>query len=312
MREIYALDDERLLLVASDRVSTFDVVLPTPIPDKGRVLTGLSASGSRERARSCRTICSRSATTDARSSVDGWRCFRSSASSAATWRARAGRTTGRPERCVGTSCQPACGSRSGYPSPSSPPRRRRPKGTTRTSPRTRPPRLRPDLYEQAKEASLALYAFASAHAQARGIVLADTKFELGIAPDGALVLGDEALTPDSSRFWPLEGYEPGRGQPSFDKQFVRDWCERTGWDKTPPGPELPDDVGGDARPLRGGVRAAHRHVVRALSGEHRERPRMKATVLVRPKQGILDPQGEAVRDRCRSSASTSAACGSVV
>jgi phosphoribosylaminoimidazole-succinocarboxamide synthase len=100
----------------------------------------------------------------------------------------------------------------------------------------------PDVYRKAKEASLALYEFASAHAEARGIILADTKFELGLAPDGALVLGDEALTPDSSRFWPLDGYEPGRSQPSFDKQFARDWCETTGWDKTPPGPDLPADV----------------------------------------------------------------------
>jgi phosphoribosylaminoimidazole-succinocarboxamide synthase len=99
-----------------------------------------------------------------------------------------------------------------------------------------------DLYRQAKEASLALYEFAARHAEERAIILADTKFELGIAPDGTLVLGDEALTPDSSRFWPLDEYEPGRAQPSFDKQFVRDWCEQTGWDKTPPGPELPDEV----------------------------------------------------------------------
>jgi phosphoribosylaminoimidazole-succinocarboxamide synthase len=99
-----------------------------------------------------------------------------------------------------------------------------------------------DRYRRAKEASLALYRFASAHAEARGIILADTKFELGVAPDGTLVLGDEALTPDSSRFWPVDGYEPGRAQPSFDKQFVRDWCEGTGWDKTAPGPELPKDV----------------------------------------------------------------------
>jgi phosphoribosylaminoimidazole-succinocarboxamide synthase len=99
-----------------------------------------------------------------------------------------------------------------------------------------------EVYEEAKRASLALYRFAAKHAESRGIILADTKFELGLAPDGKLVLGDEALTPDSSRFWPADEYEPGRPQPSFDKQFVRDWCEATGWDKTPPGPELPDDV----------------------------------------------------------------------
>jgi phosphoribosylaminoimidazole-succinocarboxamide synthase len=87
-----------------------------------------------------------------------------------------------------------------------------------------------------------LYAFAADHAASRGILIADTKFEFGIDPQGRLTLGDEALTPDSSRFWPADGYAPGRPQPSFDKQFVRDFCETTGWDKTPPGPELPPDV----------------------------------------------------------------------
>jgi phosphoribosylaminoimidazole-succinocarboxamide synthase len=98
------------------------------------------------------------------------------------------------------------------------------------------------LYRAARDASLALYRFGASHAAVAGIILADTKFELGVSRDGELRLGDEALTPDSSRFWPRAGYRPGRAQPSFDKQFVRDWCEETGWDKTPPGPELPDSV----------------------------------------------------------------------
>jgi phosphoribosylaminoimidazole-succinocarboxamide synthase len=99
-----------------------------------------------------------------------------------------------------------------------------------------------ERYEAAKEASLALYRFGSQHAEERGIILADTKFEFGVSQDGSLVLGDEALTPDSSRFWPAPEYAPGRPQASFDKQFVRDWCEETGWNKEPPGPELPADV----------------------------------------------------------------------
>jgi phosphoribosylaminoimidazole-succinocarboxamide synthase len=99
-----------------------------------------------------------------------------------------------------------------------------------------------DLYEQARGAALALYRFAVEHAATCGILLADTKFEFGTDGLGRLVLGDEALTPDSSRFWAADEFRPGRPQPSFDKQFVRDWCEATGWDKTPPGPELPDDV----------------------------------------------------------------------
>jgi phosphoribosylaminoimidazole-succinocarboxamide synthase len=98
------------------------------------------------------------------------------------------------------------------------------------------------LAERARDVSLALYKFAAAHARERGIILADTKFELGLDPDGRLTLGDEVCTPDSSRFWPADQYEPGRSQPSFDKQFVRDWASSTGWDRTPPAPAIPDDV----------------------------------------------------------------------
>ena len=96
--------------------------------------------------------------------------------------------------------------------------------------------------EEVEQVAIELYRFASEHAAERGILLADTKFELGLDPDGRLVLADEAFTPDSSRFWPADEYEAGRAQPSFDKQFVRDYCESLGWDKSPPGPELPEDV----------------------------------------------------------------------
>jgi phosphoribosylaminoimidazole-succinocarboxamide synthase len=99
-----------------------------------------------------------------------------------------------------------------------------------------------ELFQQVEEASIRLYTTAAEHALAAGIIIADTKFELGLDADGNLVLGDEALTPDSSRFWPGDTYEPGRAQDSFDKQYVRDFCETTGWDKTDPGPELPDEV----------------------------------------------------------------------
>jgi phosphoribosylaminoimidazole-succinocarboxamide synthase len=97
-------------------------------------------------------------------------------------------------------------------------------------------------YRAAREAALALYAIAASQAESSGILVADTKFEFGVAPDGTVMLGDEALTPDSSRFWPLDGYTPGRPQPSFDKQYARDWCAGTGWDRTEPGPELPPEV----------------------------------------------------------------------
>jgi phosphoribosylaminoimidazole-succinocarboxamide synthase len=99
-----------------------------------------------------------------------------------------------------------------------------------------------DRLAEAERTALDLYAFASDHGLARGILIADTKFEFGVDEAGRLVLADEALTPDSARFWPADAYEPGRSQPSFDKQFVRDYCESLGWDKTYPGPELPEDV----------------------------------------------------------------------
>jgi phosphoribosylaminoimidazole-succinocarboxamide synthase len=99
-----------------------------------------------------------------------------------------------------------------------------------------------ELMERVRDVALALYEFGAEHARARGIVLADTKFELGLDADGELTLGDEAMTPDSSRFWPADEYAPGRGQRSFDKQYVRDWAAGSGWDKTPPAPALPDDV----------------------------------------------------------------------
>jgi phosphoribosylaminoimidazole-succinocarboxamide synthase len=98
------------------------------------------------------------------------------------------------------------------------------------------------LADRLREISIAVYQHAAAHALERGIILADTKFEFGLDGDGTLTLGDEVCTPDSSRFWPADQYEPGRSQPSFDKQFVRDWASSTGWDRTPPAPEIPEEV----------------------------------------------------------------------
>ena len=238
VREIYDLDDNRILLVASDRISTFDVVHPTPVPDKGKVLTGLSAFWFartkaivpnhllelREDGRTM--VCERLEMLPIECVVRGYLA-------GSAWR---------DYRETGAVC--------GHPLPAG----------LRESERLEEPIFTPatkaseghdenideqqaaelcgeELYRAAKEASLELYRFGVAHAGDAGIILADTKFELGVSVGGELVLGDEALTPDSSRFWPLAGYEPGRGQPSFDKQFVRDWCEESGWDKTPPGPE---------------------------------------------------------------------------
>jgi phosphoribosylaminoimidazole-succinocarboxamide synthase len=98
------------------------------------------------------------------------------------------------------------------------------------------------LMDRVRDAAIELYQFAADHGAEHGVLLADTKFEFGLDDDGALVVGDEVLTPDSSRFWPADGYAPGRGQPSFDKQFVRDWAAGSGWDKSPPAPEIPEDV----------------------------------------------------------------------
>ena len=99
-----------------------------------------------------------------------------------------------------------------------------------------------ELMDRVRGVSLALYQFAAEHAAERGVILADTKFEFGLDGDGTLTVGDEVLTPDSSRFWPADTYTPGQSQPSFDKQYVRDWASQTGWDKKPPAPELPADV----------------------------------------------------------------------
>ena len=243
VREIYALDDERLALVASDRISAFDVVLGTPIPDKGRVLTGLSAFWFARtrgivpnhllelrpdgRTMVCRKLDMLPIECVVRGFLagSGWRDYRETGTVCGHRLPGGMRESERLPEPIFT---PATKAAEGHDENIDEERAAQLCGT--------------EIYLRAKEASLALYRFAVEHAEARGIILADTKFELGLAPDGTLVLGDEALTPDSSRFWPADEYEAGRAQSSFDKQFVRDWCEASGWDKSPPGPELPEDV----------------------------------------------------------------------
>jgi phosphoribosylaminoimidazole-succinocarboxamide synthase len=243
VRELYELDDGTLALVASDRISTFDVVLPTPIPDKGRVLTGLSAFwfarthelvpnhllGLRGDGRTM--ICRRLEMLPIECVVrgylagSGWKDYRETGA------------------VCGHELPRGLGEGSRLPEPIFTPATKSVAGHDQNIDEARAAALSgEDRYRTARAASLALYRFAAEHAEERGIILADTKFELGTASDGSVVLGDEALTPDSSRFWPAAEYEPGRPQPSFDKQFVRDWCEQAGWDKEPPGPELPDEV----------------------------------------------------------------------
>ncbi|MFO7571240.1 MAG: phosphoribosylaminoimidazolesuccinocarboxamide synthase [Gaiellaceae bacterium] len=243
VREIYALDDERLLLVASDRISTFDVVHPTPIPDKGRVLTGLSAFWlTRTRAivpnhllelrddgrtMVCRRLDMLPIECVVRGYLagSGWKDYRATG---VVCGHRLPDGLREAERLPQPIFTPATKATSGHD-----------ENITEEEAAELCGRER---YREAKDAALALYSFASNHAERRGIILADTKFELGVAPQGTLTLGDEVLTPDSSRLWPADGYAPGHSQPSFDKQFVRDWCERSGWDKAPPAPELPGDV----------------------------------------------------------------------
>jgi phosphoribosylaminoimidazole-succinocarboxamide synthase len=243
VREIYELDAERLLLVASDRISTFDVVLPTEIPDKGRVLTGLSAFWF---ARTAHIVPNHllELRPDGRST-------------------EVQRLEMLPIECVvrgylagsGWKDYGATGATSGHtlpaglresdrlPAPLFTPATKAKTGHDENIAREQAAELvGAELLEEVERVVTALYRFASEHAAARGIIIADTKFELGLDDNGRLVLADEALTPDSSRFWPADEYEPGRPQASYDKQYVRDYCESLGWDKTDPGPDLPDEV----------------------------------------------------------------------
>ena len=243
VRELYALDDERLLLVASDRISTFDVVLPTEIPDKGRVLTGLSAFWFAQTRSICpnhllglgrdgrTTECRRLEMLPLECVVRGYL-----AGSAWSDYRRTGAVCGHmlTEGLVESER---------LPEPIFTPSTKALTGHDENIDRDEAAELvGADRLAEVEQASLELYRFAAEHAAARGILLADTKFEFGLDAEGRLVLADEAFTPDSSRFWPADEYRPGGPQPSFDKQFARDYCEAIGWDKTYPGPELPDDV----------------------------------------------------------------------
>jgi phosphoribosylaminoimidazole-succinocarboxamide synthase len=243
VRELFTIDGERLLLVASDRISTFDVVLPTEIPDKGRVLTGLSAfwfARTRElcpnhllalRADGRSTECRRLEMLPLECVVRGYLA-------GSGWKdyTRSGSTSGQalPDGLLESDR---------LPEPIFTPSTKAATGHDENIDAEQAAALvGADRYEEVERTALALYRFAADHAAARGILIADTKFEFGLDAEGRLVLADEAFTPDSSRFWPADQYEPGAPQPSFDKQFVRDYCENLGWNKTAPGPELPGEV----------------------------------------------------------------------
>src|SRR4051812_23748182 len=249
VREMYDLGD-RLLMVASDRISTYDVVHPTPIPDKGKVLTALcvfwfdrtgqivpnhflSATDGvpddvRGRALVVRKLDMLPVECVVRGYItgSGWKDYQATGS------------------VSGIELPPGLQESERLPQPIFTPSTKAETGHDEAIDFEQAAELvgSRELMDELRRASIALYSAAADHAASRGIVLADTKFEFGRAGDGRLTLGDEVLTPDSSRFWPADDYVPGRGQPSFDKQYVRDWASSTGWDKTPPAPAIPDDV----------------------------------------------------------------------
>ena len=253
VREMYSLPGEgepRVLMVASDRISTYDVVHPTPIPDKGRVLTGLSVfwfehtrdivanhlvsatDGVPEEVRGRALLVRRLRMLPVECVVrgylsgSGWKDYQATGSVSGVVLPAGLRESEQLEQPIFT---PSTKATSGH---------------DEAIDFARAAELVGDkaLMRRVADVSLALYSFGAEHARRQGVILADTKFELGLAEHGELVLGDEVLTPDSSRYWPADSYEPGRPQPSFDKQYVRDWATASGWDRTPPAPAIPDDV----------------------------------------------------------------------
>ena len=253
VRDLYAVDDDRLLMVASDRISVFDVVLPDPIPDKGRVLTALSTFFFELLAdlvpHHCISADPADFPAEARPDADGrgmlvWRaeplrieCIARGYLFGGAWAEyeRSGTIWGRPapaglrqaERLPWPVFTPTTKATTGHDTPMDDAAAAALVGERRLA--------------HIRDLTLAIYERGAAHARARGLVLADTKLEFGLR-DGELLLIDEVLTPDSSRYWPAEAYEPGTSPPSFDKQYVRDHVVRLGWDRRPPGPTLPREV----------------------------------------------------------------------
>jgi phosphoribosylaminoimidazole-succinocarboxamide synthase len=252
VRELYDLDD-RLLMVASDRISTYDAVHPTPIPDKGKVLTGLSVfwfektdgivanhlisategvpDEARGRALVVRKLKMLPVECVVRGYItgSGWKDYQASGA------------------VSGIALPSGLRESEQLPEPIFTPSTKAEVGHDEAIDFERAAELVGDraLMERVRDVSIELYTFAANHARESGVILADTKFELGFDeqdPTHPLVLGDEVLTPDSSRYWPADGYEPGRSQPSFDKQYVRDWAAGSGWDKRPPALAIPEDV----------------------------------------------------------------------
>ena len=257
VRDIYAVDDRHMLIVTTDRLSAFDVVLPDPIPGKGQVLTRISnfwfertrhivpnhlADYPLERAvtdaRRCALVADRAVVVRRLDALpveavvrgyligSGWKDY------------------GRTGEVCGIRLPPGLKLADRLPQPIFTPSTKAARGQhdENVSFAEIAARIGASLAAQVRDTALALYDFAAAHALSRGIIIADTKFEFGVDESGRLTLIDEALTPDSSRFWPVDTYSPSSSPPSFDKQFVRDYLETLDWNKAPPAPHLPADV----------------------------------------------------------------------
>ena len=250
VRDIYAVGEDRLILVTSDRISTYDVVHPTPIPDKGKVLTGLSVFWFDR----TREICPNHliSFSDLPAEIRGRALLVERLEMVPVECVVRGYITGsgwKDYQATGAVCGidlPAGLEESDrLPEPIFTPATKAEVGDhDENVDFDRAAEIVGDrpLLEELRRLSIELYTHASEHAREAGIILADTKFEFGRRSDGTIVLGDEVCTPDSSRFWPAASYQPKRSQPSFDKQYVRDWAAGSGWDKSPPAPPLPSKV----------------------------------------------------------------------
>jgi phosphoribosylaminoimidazole-succinocarboxamide synthase len=272
VRDLYAAGEDRLLLVASDRISTYDVVHPTAIPDKGKVLTGLTAFWLEQTADICPNhLVSLTEVPDEhrgramlveRLEMVPVECVVRGYITGSGWKEY--QATG---AVCGIELPEGLEESQRLPEPIFTP-------ATKAEIGEHDQNIDFDqmgeivgdrrLAEALRQVSIDLYERGAEHALERGIILADTKFEFGLRPDATLVLGDEVMTPDSSRFWPADGYQPGRSQPSFDKQYVRDWAAASGWDKTPPAPPIPDEV-------VDGTRARYLEAYERIAGEPLER-----------------------------------------
>jgi phosphoribosylaminoimidazole-succinocarboxamide synthase len=280
VRDVYAVDDERLLVVATDRISAFDCILPTQVPRKGAVLTALSqfwftrlahitphhlittdVAQMPEQIKRHADVLRGRAMLVARTEVFPVECVVRGYLAGSGWK-----DYQRTGEVCGHKLPPDLSESAQLPAPIFTPATKAETGHDENISEARMRELvGADVTAHLRDTALALYRAAEAYARARGIIIADTKFEFGRTRNGAIILIDEALTPDSSRFWPLDSYEPGHAQPSFDKQYVRDYLETLDWDKRPPAPPLPPAV-------TAATTARYLEAYRLLTGEGLESP----------------------------------------